>query len=78
MARYFFNFRDSDYFIFDDEGKLCPNLEAVERETLVALGQILADTAPKNSITMEVEVNDDQGIAVVNGRLTVHLTRGLK
>ncbi|HEX8240160.1 MAG TPA: hypothetical protein VF574_10520 [Allosphingosinicella sp.] len=62
MPRYFFDTRDNDDFIADDEGLEYPDLDAVKIAAAKALTELAADVVP-GSVRREltVEVRDEQG-----------------
>jgi hypothetical protein len=43
MARYFFDTRDNDIFLEDDEGVDLPDLEAVKFQASASLGELARD-----------------------------------
>jgi hypothetical protein len=62
MPLYFFDTRDNDNFIEDDEGLEYPDLEAVKVAAAKALAELAKDVIPgsvKRKLT--VEVRDEQG-----------------
>jgi hypothetical protein len=62
MARYFFDTRDNDIFLEDDEGVDLPDLEAVKFQASASLGELARDVLP-GSIKRElsVEARDERG-----------------
>jgi hypothetical protein len=66
MACYFFDSRDNDDFIEDDEGLEYPDLEAVKVEAARALTELAADVVP-GSLRRElaIEVRDEHGPVLI-------------
>ena len=62
MPRFFFDTRDDDHFLKDDEGLDFPDLEAVKVEAAEALTELARDVIP-GSLKRElaVEVRDELG-----------------
>lgn len=66
MALYFFDTRDNDEFVEDDEGHEFPDLEAVKIQTAKSLAELARDVCPgslKRQLT--IEVRDDEGPVLV-------------
>lgn len=64
MTRYYFDLRDEDGCLADDEGFELPNLEAVQREAVLSLADQARDVAEKaigSFADLTIEVRDDVG-----------------
>lgn len=62
MVRFFFDSRDNDHFLRDEEGLEFPDLAAAEREAAQALAEIALDVVPGSERrTLVIEVRDDLG-----------------
>jgi hypothetical protein len=70
MPRFFFDTRDNDFFLEDQEGLDFPDLEAVKVEAAKALAELARDVIP-GSLKRElaVEVRDELG-PILKSRLT--------
>ena len=70
MPRYFFDTRDGDKFIQDDEGQELPDLLRVKAEAARSLAELAKDVIPASDRrSLTVEVRDTQQ-AVLEARLT--------
>lgn len=66
MPRYFFDTRDNDNFIEDDEGLEYPDLGAVKVAAAKALAELARDVIPGSvRRKLTVEVRDDQGPVLI-------------
>jgi hypothetical protein len=79
MGRYFFDLRDGDTLIPDEEGLELPTLEAVQDEAARALTQMAADEAgiaARNGSTCDlgIEVRDELG-AVLLAKFSFEIKR---
>lgn len=77
MTRYYFDLRDRDGFIIDDEGFELPDIEAVQKEAVLSLADHGRDAAAKTigSLTdLAIEVRDDDG-QVMQVSFNLHLLR---
>lgn len=62
MARFYFDSRDNDDFIEDDEGLEFPDLEAVKIQAAKALAELARDVIPGSlKRNLAIEVRDEQG-----------------
>ena len=60
MVRYFFDSRDGDHFIRDDEGVELDGIETARKEAATVLAYIARDTIPKSERReLAIEVRDD-------------------
>lgn len=69
MARYYFNHRDGDAFIQDDEGVELESLEAAATEAARALADCARDVLPRSirrELTIEVGDEDKQPLLQTN------------
>jgi hypothetical protein len=66
MRRYFFDTRDNDTFVEDDQGLEYSDLEAVKVEAARSLAELARDVLP-GSMRRElaVEVRDDEGPVLI-------------
>jgi uncharacterized membrane protein len=66
MPLYFFDTRDNEIFIKDDEGLDYPDLDAVKVDTAKALAELAKDVVP-GSLRRElaVEVRDESGPVLI-------------
>jgi hypothetical protein len=70
MPRYFFDTRDGDVFIDDDQGMELPDLEAVRATAALSLAELACDViAGSERRVLAVEVRDEHR-AVLEARLT--------
>ena len=78
MRRYFFDFRDGDDVIPDEEGVLILNLDKVQEEAARALADLVRDELrskfAKGPTRLAVEVRDEDGL-VMQAKLVFELTR---
>ena len=79
MARYYFNFRDGDSLVRDDEGLELPDVEAVQNVAIRALTDIARDegraaSGSGDARDMEIEVRNDDG-PVLYARFRVAIGR---
>ena len=77
MTRYYFDLRDRDGFIIDDEGFELPDIEAVQREAVLSLadqGRGAAEKAIGSLTDLAIEVRDDAG-PVMQVSFNLHLLR---
>jgi hypothetical protein len=66
MALYFFDTRDNDDFVEDDEGLEYPTLEAVKVQAAKALAEIARDVIPGSVRRhLSIEVRDEQGPVLI-------------
>lgn len=72
MPRYFFDTRDGDLFIEDDDGFELPDLEAAKAAASASLAELARDMSlpDKGRRVVVVEVRDDQR-SVLEVRLTL-------
>jgi hypothetical protein len=62
MPRFFFDTRDGDAFLKDDEGVLLPDLEAARDQAAVSLAELAREVIPGSARReLAVEVSDDRG-----------------
>ena len=63
MRRYFFDFRDGEALIPDEEGMVLPDIGSVQEEAVKALANMVHGAAQKSAslIQMAIEVRDDDG-----------------
>jgi hypothetical protein len=62
MPLYFFDTRDDDQLLADDEGLVFPNLEAVKVEAAKCLAELARDVIPGSlRRVLTVEVRDAEG-----------------
>ncbi|WP_028136645.1 DUF6894 family protein [Bradyrhizobium japonicum] len=62
MPRYYFDSRDNDRFIADDEGLDFSSLDDVKAQATTALTELAKDVLPSSVIrTLAIEVRDDLG-----------------
>jgi hypothetical protein len=60
MARFYFDHRDGDEFLRDDEGLEFPSLEHAREEAIAALGGIAKDALPgAQRRELAIEVSDE-------------------
>ena len=60
MPRYYFDSRDNDSFLLDDEGFEHPCFEAAKRTAARALVELARDVLPGSVVrTLAIEVRDD-------------------
>jgi hypothetical protein len=70
MALYFFDTRDDDTFLQDDEGVDLPDVEAALRAASASLGELARDVLPGSARReLSVEVRDERG-TVLHARLS--------
>jgi hypothetical protein len=77
MTRYYFDLRDRDGFIIDDEGFDLPDIEAVQREAVLSLadhGRSASEEAIGSLADLAIEVRDDAG-PVMQVSFNLHLLR---
>ena len=66
MPRYFFDSRDNDVFIEDDEGWELPDIEAVKVQAAKALAELAIDVIPGSLARhLSIEVRDEQGPVLI-------------
>jgi hypothetical protein len=62
MIRYYFDTRDDDLFVQDDEGIELPSFERAKQDAARALAEIARDVLPCSVVrTLSIEVRDDVG-----------------
>ena len=62
MVRYYFDSRDNDLFLEDDEGYELPSLAVAKRLAAAALAEIARDVFPGPVVrTLTIELRDDTG-----------------
>ena len=75
MALYFFDSRDAEIFIRDDEGLEFPDLETVKAEAARALAELARDVLPASAKReLAIEVRDENGpvlLAVMRFEATI-------
>lgn len=77
MDRYYFDVRDGDEIIRDEEGYELPSLEAVQREAVLSLADGSRDAAERaiGSLTeLAIDVRDASG-PVMQVKFSFHLFR---
>jgi hypothetical protein len=77
MTRYYFDLRDRDGFIIDDEGFELPDIEAAQREAVLSLadhGRGSYEKAIGSLTDLAIEVRDDAG-PVMQVSFNLHLLR---
>jgi Domain of unknown function (DUF6894) len=78
MPRYFFDLRDHDGVVTDEEGMELPSLDAVQEEAARALADMARDEVPLAgngpARHMAIEVRDDDG-PVLHARFTFEIKR---
>ena len=62
MTRYFFDIRDGDEFIVDQEGMELPHVEAAQIEAAHSLAGMVRDSQPFS--LMAIQVRDCEGAVV--------------
>ena len=66
MPRYFFDTRDNEALVTDEEGLELPDLQAVKVQAGLALAELARDVIPGSVRRhLSVEVRDDQGPVMV-------------
>ena len=68
MARYYFNVRDGDKIISDEEGMELPTADGVWTEAVHSLAELARDTIPRHRDAghrMSIEVRDADGPVVL-------------
>ncbi|MGX1106229.1 MULTISPECIES: DUF6894 family protein [Bradyrhizobium] len=63
MRRYYFDLRDGEALIPDEEGMVLPDMGSVQEEAVKALADMVHNAAQKSAslIQMAIEVRDDDG-----------------
>ena len=76
MRRYYFNLRDGEALIPDEEGMILPDVGSVQEEAVKALADMVHKAALKSIslIQMAIEVRDDDG-PVMNIGFTFDILR---
>ena len=78
MRRYYFDIREGDEFVPDEEGLELPTIRAVQEEAARSLGDVARDAARNHrdgaSSPMAIEVRDDKG-PVMQLRFTFEIRR---
>ena len=70
MARYFFDSRDGDHFIRDDEGVELDGVEQARDEATLALRDLAKDALPKATRReLSIEVRDEAGRQLIRASL---------
>ena len=70
VARYFFNSRDGDHFIRDDEGVQLDGIEQARDEATLALRDLAKDALPKATRReLSIEVRDEAGRQLIRASL---------
>ena len=70
MARYFFDSRDGDHFIRDDEGVELDGIEQARDEATLALRDLAKDALPKATRReLSIEVRDEAGRQLIRASL---------
>lgn len=70
MPRYFFDTRDGDVLLMDEEGCELTNLEAAKKAAATSLAELAADVIPTSADrVLIVSVRDERG-PVLESRLT--------
>ncbi|HEX8124392.1 MAG TPA: hypothetical protein VF548_02300 [Allosphingosinicella sp.] len=66
MSRYFFDSRDNDVFVEDDEGWELPDVEAVKPQAAKALTELAIDVIPGSVARhLSIEVRDEHGPVLI-------------
>jgi Domain of unknown function (DUF6894) len=66
MIRYFFDSRDNEVFVEDDEGWELPDIEAVKFQAAKALAELAVDVIPGSLARhLSIEVRDAQGPVLI-------------
>ncbi|WP_440640785.1 DUF6894 family protein [Bradyrhizobium sp. PUT101] len=62
MPRYYFDMRDNDVFVADDEGLAFSSVDEVKAQATTALAELAKDVLPDSVLrTLAIEVRDDLG-----------------
>lgn len=70
MARYFFDSRDGDHFIRDDEGVQLDGIEQARDEATLALRDLAKDALPKATRReLSIGVRDEAGRQLIRASL---------
>ncbi|MGY3696085.1 hypothetical protein ACVIGA_006165 [Bradyrhizobium sp. USDA 3240] len=81
MPRYFFDLRDGDELVPDEEGLELKSIQSAQLEAARSLADMardeLYDAQPKNTRNMAIEVRDETG-PVMDIRLTFKVEKGSK
>jgi hypothetical protein len=76
MPRFYFDVRDGDKFIGDDEGIECRDIDVAGDTAAAALGDMAKDVLPGPLIhEMAVEVRDSEGVSLLRAALRFELQR---
>jgi hypothetical protein len=74
MARFYFDVRDDEKVIFDEEGLELDSLEAVKREASIALAEIARDVLPGMvRRVLAIEVRDAAKRPLLEARLAFEI-----
>jgi len=60
MARYYFNIRDDDGVILDDEGAECSDMDAARKEARLSANDLASGTS-RTEGSRFIEISDDSG-----------------
>jgi hypothetical protein len=76
MAKFFFDIREGQRFIVDEEGLEFPDVAAAEYEAATAAAEIGRDLLPKGDLrSVMVEVRNQHGQRVATATATLHVER---
>ncbi|MFB9265583.1 DUF6894 family protein [Bradyrhizobium erythrophlei] len=76
MRRYYFDLRDGEALVRDEEGMVLPDIGSVQEEAVKALADMVHNAALRSAslLQMAIEVRDDDG-PVMNVRFTFDILR---
>jgi hypothetical protein len=72
MPRFYFDIREDDRLVSDDEGNDLPNIDAAEREAVLVATEIVSDKVKRGRIQkVIVEVRNEDGQRLLTSTVTL-------